>query len=149
MDRIFLSGFLVFMLASCAGPSVEKQNATIEDTKVVQGYVDLEHTSENSVDWEGIYDGTIPCADCEGIKTSIELREDGTFDIQSEYLEKELKLVDKGKFTWYDNGSKIVLKGEQTDLRLKVGENKLFQLDQDGSLVTGDLAEKYIYKKRV
>lgn len=149
MNKIFLSGFVVFMLVSCAGPSAEKHNSSIDDTTVVQGYVDLEHTSENSVDWVGIYDGTIPCADCEGIKTTIELRDDRTFDIQSEYLEKEVKLVDKGEFIWYDNGSSIILKGEQTDLRLKVGENQLFQLDQEGNLITGDLAEKYIYKKRI
>lgn len=31
--------------------------------------VDTEHTAENSLDWNGKYTGTLPCADCEGIKT--------------------------------------------------------------------------------
>ena len=25
------------------------------------------HNSENSLDWLGVYEGTIPCADCEGV----------------------------------------------------------------------------------
>ena len=35
--------------------------------------------SRNSLDWQGTYVGTVPCADCPGIRMRIELKDDGTF----------------------------------------------------------------------
>ena len=35
-------------------------------------------SSATSLDWEGVYRGVVPCADCEGIVTTITLRRDGT-----------------------------------------------------------------------
>jgi uncharacterized lipoprotein NlpE involved in copper resistance len=45
--------------------------------------------SRNALDWQGVYVGTVPCADCEGIRTRIELRGDGTFTRALTYLGKD------------------------------------------------------------
>ena len=34
---------------------------------------DPAHSAQNSLDYDGIYRGTIPCADCEGIKATVYL----------------------------------------------------------------------------
>lgn len=149
MNRIFLFGLSMLVLASCNQNSSDKKDTIVSDNADTETYVDTVHTSQNSVDWAGIYDGTIPCADCEGIKTMIELKDDGTFIMETEYLGKDGKFSDKGMFTWFNNGSSVMLKGEGAETRLKVGENQLFHLDQDGNEITGELAEQYIYKKRM
>src|SRR5690606_15852953 len=102
--------------------------------------------SQNSVGWMGTYEAVLPCADCPGIKTVLILHDDETFQMRSEYLERDTKFEDEGTFEWQNNGSVVHLKGKDTDVKLKVGEHVLFQLDQEGNEITGDLAAHYIYK---
>src|SRR5690606_19199026 len=47
-----------------------------------------EHNAQNSLDWMGTYEGILPCADCEGIKTTIILKEDGTYSSKETYLNR-------------------------------------------------------------
>ncbi|HLT89219.1 MAG TPA: copper resistance protein NlpE [Sphingobacterium sp.] len=110
---------------------------------------DPAHNSQNSVDWMGTYEAVLPCADCPGIKTVLILHDDETFQMRSEYLERDTKFEDEGTFEWQNNGSVVHLKGKDTDVKLKVGEHVLFQLDQEGNEITGDLAAHYIYKKQM
>lgn len=52
--------------------------ASCKSSKKVQS-LEVKATSDNSmtsVDWVGSYQGILPCADCEGIKTQIVLNKD-------------------------------------------------------------------------
>ena len=130
--------------ASC-NSNTRPQN---ENNDTMTEYVDTEHTSQNSVDWQGTYEGTLPCADCPGIHTVVTLADDGTFTYEAEYLERDTKVADSGTFMWHDNGSVVHLTGEDTDIKFQVGENQLFHLDQEGKRIEGELAENYILKKQ-
>jgi heat shock protein HslJ len=101
------------------------------------------------LDWYGVYKGTTPCADCEGIETTITLKKDGTFKRSLKYLGKDENLFfDEGNFEWNEEGSKVTLKGEQEMSQMyQVGENALFHLDQQGNRITGDLAPNYRLEK--
>lgn len=108
------------------------------------------HNSQNSLDWQGTYKGVTPCADCEGIETGVTLNADLTFAIKTKYLGKGDGKVfeEKGNFVWDKTGGSISLeslKGSST--QYKVGENRLIQLDREGKVIEGDLAEKYVLKK--
>lgn len=105
------------------------------------------HTSQNSLDWNGTYEATLPCADCTGIKTTITLDKSGTFKYTAEYLDKNLKVNDAGDIMWHDNGSVAHLKGKDIDIKLKVVENGLVGLDTEGNEIEGPLKEHYNYKK--
>jgi uncharacterized lipoprotein NlpE involved in copper resistance len=145
-----LAAVCVSFLA-CTGSSSSSGGNQTADTVTVGGetaHTDNAHNSQNSLDWSGTYEATLPCADCPGIKTSIVINQDETFQIHSEYLERDLKTEDSGKIMWHDNGSVIHLMGKDTNLKLKVGENQLFQLDQEGKIIEGELASHYIYKKK-
>ena len=37
----------------------------------------------------GTYEGILPCADCGGIKTTLKINSDATYDLRSEYLGEE------------------------------------------------------------
>ena len=104
--------------------------------------------SKNSLDWEGTYEGTLPCADCEGIKTTLTLFSDGTFKRTQEYLGKNgTPFTDNGKFEWNEAGSVISLIDNNDNQKYKVGENQLFHLDNTGNQIKGNLSEKYILSK--
>jgi uncharacterized lipoprotein NlpE involved in copper resistance len=106
--------------------------------------------SQNSLDWQGTYKGITPCADCEGIETEITLNADLTFTLKTKYLSKgDGKIFQEtGSFVWDKTGGIISLEGlKGSPSQYKVGENRLIQLDMEGNVITGDLAEKYVLTK--
>ncbi|EGV43803.1 META domain-containing protein [Bizionia argentinensis JUB59] len=140
---------LIFSV-SCENAN-KKENTDSDPLDVEKTDTELKldiHTSQTSLDWKGTYVGTLPCADCEGIKTTIRLNEDLTYDAVMEYLGKEENSVgSKGYYKWSDDGLNIIL-SDDTETQYKVGENQLIQLDKSGNLVTGELADLYILKKQ-
>lgn len=130
-------------LYSCKN-TVKKENSTEETITKIDA-----HTSENSLDWNGTYKGTLPCADCEGIETTLTLHKDKTYTKQSNYLGKEdFTEETEGTFIWNDEGTEISLSSEGgVSPYYKVGENKLWHLNNDGKIIEGDLANHYILTK--
>jgi len=110
------------------------------------------HSSMNSLDWEGVYTGILPCADCEGIKTRVKLSKDLTYLIETEYLGKSSEAQqERGTFSWNRSGNTIILNIQNknaTPSFYKVAENQLIQLDLKGNPITGDLSDKYTLKKK-
>jgi len=103
--------------------------------------------SQNSLDWSGIYQGTLPCADCQGIQMQIKLNPDFTYEVASKYVGKSDKIFQSnGSFKWDESGSKIILdetvSGAETNQYL-VGENVLIKLDIKGNKVQGGFKKMY------
>ncbi|WP_322970928.1 copper resistance protein NlpE [Faecalibacter sp. LW9] len=158
---IFGFAVLSFLLFSC-----EKKTETIistsgnQDTLTVvnndttlpnddSGLKIDEHNSRLSLDWNGTYHGTLPCADCEGIHTIVELHQDETFKLTQEYLNKNTKSEETGTFKWSADGGKIKIKTKDNgEFNFIVGEDRLIILDQEGEKIAGNLAEHYILKKK-
>lgn len=113
-----------------------------------QGDESTTDISVNPTDFEGTYEATIPCEDCEGIQTTIVINNNQTYKISSNYLGKNKTIDDNGRFKLIENASVLHLQGKDTDLKLKIGENKLFELDADGEVVQGNNAEQYVYNKQ-
>ena len=105
--------------------------------------------SMTSLDWNGTYVGTIPCADCEGLKTAITLNTDLTFTKKTQYVGKsdEISSV-TGSFLWNKSGNTVILDAGGISQSYMVGENTLTHLDQKGKQITGELAQNYILKKQ-
>ena len=107
---------------------------------------DSAHNSQHSLDWSGTYQGTLPCADCPGIRYVLTLKEDNTYKLNTQYLERSDSVnTELGTFTWDKSGNQITLsdRGE----KFQVGENRLFHLDMEGNRITGSLAEHYVLSK--
>ncbi len=143
----------LFTMSACTsnankpGAGADSISGTTDTTETEM--MDTAHNSQNSVDWQGTYTGVMPCADCPGIKTTIVLNNDLTFTYTGEYQERDTKVEDSGKFMWHENGSVVHLMGKEVNMKLKVGENQLFSLDQDGKPIDGPLKEHYILKKEM
>ena len=141
---------ILFLVAACGSETPEEPQATVAKTQE-DTLVDAAHNSRNALDWPGTYTGMVPCADCDGIQTSITLRADGTFERERLYLGKPgAPMSDSGQFAWNDAGSIVTLAAaDGTTQMYQVGEKLLFHLDQAGNRITGDLAPQYVLAKSV
>lgn len=110
------------------------------------------HASQNALDWEGTYSGITPCADCEGIRTTVTLSKENKFIYQTQHLGTgdDAILTDTGTFTWNDSNTVIhLIIADATEglPDMQVGGNKLTLLDEDGKVVVGSLADMYVLHK--
>lgn len=147
--------FAIFILSGCTEEtpkleteSQEKDTIKTEQTTTETRTTDM-HTSETSLDWAGTYTGVMPCADCEGIETVLTLNQDDTYTLEMTYLGKNVDpFAEKGTFKWSDDGGKITLVNDEgSHTQFLVGENFVTQLDGDGNLITGEMADKFTLKK--
>jgi len=134
---------LLFGLGACKSKGKKQAQAETESVAV--------ENSRDNLNWIGSYSGVIPCADCQGISTQITLSADNTYQIKWKYQGKDDETFKKsGTFRWDDDGNIITLEGLEPDkfpVRYKVGEEHLLQLDMDGNVITGELADKYMIHK--
>ncbi|WP_162047649.1 copper resistance protein NlpE [Vibrio taketomensis] len=102
-------------------------------------------TARNSLDWEGPYFGTLPCADCTGIATTLTLNFDGTYKYQQVYVgaKNGEEYNSTGEFVWNAKGDTITLSEKDDSQQFFVAKNALMMLDQDGNKVEGPLANAY------
>ncbi|NDV46795.1 META domain-containing protein [Paludibacter sp. 221] len=107
--------------------------------------------SNNSLDWNGIYTGVVPCADCEGIQTTIVLNLNNSYELRTKYLGKNTEeYVKTGTFEWNKEGNEITLSGidkNEAPSKYMVGENKLVQLDTKGKRMESATEPNYTLAK--
>ncbi|MFN2373271.1 MAG: copper resistance protein NlpE N-terminal domain-containing protein [Cyclonatronaceae bacterium] len=139
-------------LAACSsgnGDADRNMNTNGERVTVPQTDGQGVHNAANSLDWHGTYTGVLPCADCEGISTTLTLNADETYHLISVYLGREDgEFHSRGTFSWNEAGNTVRLIDIDSGSGLYlVTENRLFYLDTDGNRITGDLAGRYILQK--
>ncbi|MDD2739070.1 MAG: copper resistance protein NlpE, partial [Methylomonas lenta] len=108
------------------------------------------HHAHDSLDWPGIYNGFLPCADCAGIKTSLALNKNNSYVLITQYVGKSPRdFVEKGKYVWSEEANTITLTPRKSGTihQYFVGEDMLIQLDKDGNRITGKLADNYILRR--
>lgn len=130
--------------------SLTKDSLTMKGVKSDSLKLDTDHSSKNALDWDGTYKGIVPCADCEGIETTLVLGKELTYTLKTKYLGKSDAKVfeEKGKFSWDKSGQIITLDGiKDAPNKYFVGENKIIQLDMNGKEITGEHADLYMLKK--
>ena len=145
MKKLFLLAGLCFFLFACNN-SVKKVKNNGADTILTE--VPDRHYAEISLDYEGIYKGVLPAADCPGIETTLTLNPDKSFTLHSVYMEKNTSFVATGTYTV----EKDLLTLKETSKEwsyYKVEENRLRKLDKDKKEITGELANHYVLKKSV
>ncbi|MBL1211508.1 copper resistance protein NlpE N-terminal domain-containing protein [Geminocystis sp. GBBB08] len=127
----------------------QPSNAEIKIESGKHTIIERNDRSANSLDWNGTYEGVVPCASCEGIKTTLTLNQDLSFVLLTQYLGKSEEVFEvKGTFKWNEEGNTITLDSiKDAPNQFLVGENMLFQLDMSGKRITGDLEDKYMLSK--
>ena len=110
---------------------------------------------EPSVLTLGTYDGIMPCADCDGIATSLSLNADGTYDLTTIY-QNSINDVAKDELTYTNSGVyesngdmvKVITPSSGDVLVFKVLDNKsLLRVAEDGTEPMPELYDNYILKR--
>lgn len=110
---------------------------------------DAQH-AQTSLDWPGIYNGFTPCADCNGVKTSLALNKNNTYILITQYVGKSPReFVEKGRFAARDQDNVIVLTPRKSAATkyYEVGEDTLTQLDDNGDRISGAEANRYTLRR--
>lgn len=138
------------VLSSCTEKKTTA-NATDKDSTSV---VDATATDDNYVDLaavSGTYEGTLPAADCPGIKTVLTIKADSTYQLQQDYIDKKNGHDEaSGVFKVLD-GKRLMLvrpsSGEQTYYKVK-DNNSIVMTDSLGVEPEGETAKLYVLKKK-
>jgi uncharacterized lipoprotein NlpE involved in copper resistance len=149
ITAIFVLAIIIFAIAlnSCRQNKSGSENK--QNKEAVNEDIGDIHNSQNSLDWEGIYFGIIPAASAEGIRVKFEIKYDETFKLSYQYIGKSSTVFETtGTFKWSKDGGTIILDNEVLPRFYKVGENCIWQLDMQGKDIEGELADKYILRKR-
>ena len=151
MTKYFLLLLLIIVMPGCKPDKATDNSA--EKSLGIDNSADKVipdgHNSRNSLDWAGVYQGTLPCDQCDGIQTSITLLSMGKFARSIQHLGDNIQSKsDQGNIEWNEAGSKITLISESGARQsYQVGENVLYHLDENGNRMEGDLAERYLLIK--
>ena len=126
-------------------------NATDKDSTSV---VDTTATDDNYVDLaavSGTYEGTLPAADCPGIKTVLTIKADSTYQLQQDYIDKKNGHDEaSGVFKVLDGKVLMLVRpssGEQTYYKVK-DNNSIVMTDSLGVEPEGETAKLYVLKKK-
>ena len=155
---IFLLSICFVFVTACenstisGSTTVTSTDTVLEDMPIVKADSagrPIGATAKNSLDVVGKYKGVLPCADCEGIETVIELKADSTYNREMKYLGKtDNSYTASGKWTWVSEFVINLGSIKEGPNRYFVAEGKLVQLDTNGKKISGPLADKYELKKQ-
>jgi uncharacterized lipoprotein NlpE involved in copper resistance len=143
-----------FFFTSCGEPSssttgedgeslIQKQSAA------ANGPASETLNTMNSGEMTGTYSGVLPCGDCDGIKTSLSLKDDDTFILNREYLGSEATNLQVAGNYEYDEQSQMITLENPADgpSKFLMLNGELWQLDKNSNRIEGDLADKYVLIK--
>lgn len=119
MNKYYLLGILLLILAALYffSDGLNTNRGTNQTEQVTA------ETTPATPQVLGVYEGRLPCADCEGIDTVLTLYVDNTYEMSSTYIGKEVQpFIEKGQWA--------TVKGDATN-----PEATVYQLDSTGATV--------------
>ena len=138
--RLLLSGLFLLLGLS--------NNPAIAETPVP------EHAQNDAgkLKASGLYFGFFPCADCQGVKTTLALNANNSYVLITQYVGKsDREFVEKGKFAVGDDGKTLVLspkKGGIDTQQYLIDDEMLIKLDENGERITADGADRFILRRK-
>ena len=142
MKKLFILACVCLLITSC-----NSNSKNTNDSAISTETTDM-HNAENSLDYDGTYTGTFPAADCPGINMTLTIKKDKTFELISEYIDRQ-DATFKEYGTYSVEGNIMTLINGEDKQYYKVGENTLTALNQDKQAITGELADHYILHKKL
>ncbi len=112
---------VLVMLASCQGNPQEEKTPVGMETEETTG----------ATQWVGLYADTLPCADCPGIHTQLDLRADSTYIMRDSYLDRDT--IAYGTIgQWTVSGKMLTLSTADIPMKWKLEGDKLERRAADG-----------------
>lgn len=138
------------IMTSCTGKKTTPNAADNDSANVV----DTTASNKDNVDLTsvaGTYEGTLPAADCPGIKTVITINADSTYLLKQDCIDKKDGHDEASGIFKVLDGKVLMLvhpsTGEQTFYKVK-NANSIIMTDSMGVEPEGETAKLYVLKKK-
>lgn len=126
---------------------MERPLAEIDETAVEATEAADNTDQKNNWMVVGSYEGLLPCDDCEGIATYLQLDEEMNFLLSRKYLGTERRSEPlSGTYTFADNMVTLLGVADEPNKYL-LENNNLMQLDWNGNKRAGANARSYLLKR--
>lgn len=106
---------------------------------------------DKSLEFRGVFYGFLPCNDCNGIKTTLSLKQKNNYLLVTQPArESSREYFEKGKYSWNEETRMVVLtpRKEAPPRQYRIeDEGTLIQLNSDGTPITGDDKDRYILRR--
>lgn len=106
---------------------------------------------DKSLDFHGVFYGYLPCNDCNGIKTTLSLKQNNNYLLVTQPArESSREFYEKGKYSWDEEKRTVVLtpRNEPSARQYHIeNEGTLIQLNSDGARMPSELAERYTLRR--
>lgn len=136
----------VLILATASGCVYNFKSGETVGSGSSQDVSNTSHNSRNSLDWNGVYKGVVPCEICSGTNLLIELKTGGQYSLSRSYIDQmSATVMEEGEINWNSMGNTI----QVGVYRFVVEENKLVLIDQDESRLIDGEGNPYILTKEI
>ena len=136
------------LMVSCNGKNTA-QNETNTDSTSVTDTTASENLDLTAV--AGTYEGTLPAADCPGIKTVLTINADSTYQLQQDYIDRKDGHDEASGVLHVLDGRLLMLErpssGERSYYKVK-DDSHLVMTDSLGNEPEGETAKFYILEKK-
>jgi hypothetical protein len=153
--------FILFgTLFSAYHPAIAKTDFEAQEkylrARVNSSQQNMDHSAhatpiDKSQDFRGVFYGYLPCNDCNGIKTTLSLKQNNNYLLVTQPArESSREFYEKGKYSWNDESRTVVLtpnKEAPIHQYHIEDEGTLIQLNSDGDRVPSELAERYTLRR--
>lgn len=144
---MYLAVIAAAMMVSCNGKKTAQDETTNDSVSVadsVSADVDLAAVA-------GTYEGTLPTADCPGIKTVLTINADSTYQLQQDYIDRKDGHDEASGVLQVLDGNVMMLvrpsSGEHSFYKVKDSKS-IVMTDSLGNEPEGETAKLYVLTKK-
>ena len=145
----FAMAAAVALTTSCNGKKTVSADADHDSTSVADTTVAGEKVDLTTV--AGTYEGTLPAADCPGIKTVLTINADSTYELKQDYIDRKDGHDEASGVLQVLNGNVLMLvrpsSGEHTFYKVKDSKS-IVMTDSLGNEAEGEMAKLYVLTKK-
>ena len=145
----FVMAVAVVLTIFCNGKKTVSADAEDDCTSVGETNVGGENVDLAAV--AGTYEGTLPAADCPGIKTVLTINSDSTYELKQDYIERKDGHDEASGVLQVLNGNVLMLvrpsSGEHTFYKVKDSKS-IVMTDSLGNEAEGEMAKLYVLTKK-
>lgn len=151
---LFLFSSLLSPVPAMAATDLEAQESFAKARSKIHQEADHaahEGHIDKSLEFRGVFYGYLPCDDCDGVKTTLSLKQNNNYLLVTQPArESSREFYEKGKYSWDDEKHIVVLTPKKggTNIHRYYIENEgvLIQLNEDGTRIT-DEADRYALRR--
>ena len=145
----FAMAAAVALTTSCNGKKTVSADAANDSTSVADTTAAGENVDLAAV--AGTYEGTLPAADCPGIKTVLTINADSTYEIKQDYIDRKDGHDEASGVLQVLDGNVLMLvrpsSGEHTFYKVKDSKS-VVMTDSLGNEAEGEMAKLYVLTKK-